>query len=69
LTGVASFLSIHAVVWHSAVDTGGKIAANRLSTTLLVNKNLRKDVTTSVNDTGGAPCVENVSANVCKNSK
>jgi hypothetical protein len=38
-------------------------------TTPVVNENLRKDVTTGVNDTGGAPCVANISANVWKNSK
>jgi hypothetical protein len=51
VTGVISGFSIHAVVRHSAVDTGGKFAvvvvatgSNMLplSTTPVVNENLRK---------------------------
>ncbi len=58
MTSVPSpLLSIHAVVWHSAVDTGGKFAAavvidipvanlKPISKTPVVNKNLWKGVTT-----------------------
>jgi hypothetical protein len=52
------FFSNHAVVWHSAFDTGGKFAAAAAVVITggkfeVVNKNLRKDVTPGVNNTGG----------------
>jgi hypothetical protein len=50
-------------VWHSTVDTNGKLAAAaiavgnvpQVSTTPVVNENLREDVITGVVDTGCAP--------------
>jgi hypothetical protein len=46
LTGVSSFFSIHAAVWHSAVDTGGKFA-----TAVVVD--IVGEFATRINNTGG----------------